>query len=67
MLTFLSNRILQSVTVLFGVTIVCFVVFQYLGDPALTIAGQDATDEQLKEVRVALALQRHMLTIHHHA
>lgn len=56
MLTFLSNRILQSVTVLFGVSIVCFVVFQYLGDPALTIAGEDATDEQLEEIRIALGL-----------
>lgn len=56
MLTFLSNRILQSFTVLVGVTIVCFVVFQYLGDPALTIVGEDATDEQLEEVRVALGL-----------
>lgn len=56
MLTFLSNRILQSVTVLLGVSIVCFVVFQYLGDPAITIAGEDATDEQLEEVRVALGL-----------
>lgn len=56
MFTFVFNRIIQSITVMFGVTIVCFIVFQYLGDPALTIAGEDATPQQLEEVRRSLGL-----------
>lgn len=56
MFNFISKRLTQSVIVLFGVTIVCFVIFQYLGDPALTIAGYDATEEQLEEIRRDLGL-----------
>jgi peptide/nickel transport system permease protein len=56
MLDYILKRVLQSIVVLFGVTIICFVVFQYLGDAAMTLQSEDATREQLAEARHSLGL-----------
>lgn len=58
MLSYISGRILQSILVLIGVTIICFIMFQYMGDPALALAGMDATKEQLEEAARMLGLDR---------
>ena len=58
MLSYISGRILQSILVLIGVTIICFIMFQYMGDPALALAGMDATKEQLEETARMLGLDR---------
>jgi len=56
MLNYILKRVLQSIVVLIGVTIICFIVFQYLGDAAMTLESEDATEEQLAEARRTLGL-----------
>jgi ABC-type dipeptide/oligopeptide/nickel transport system permease component len=56
MIDYIIKRILQSIVVLIGVTIICFVIFQYLGDAAMTLESHDATEEQLAEARRELGL-----------
>ena len=56
MLDYILKRVLQSILVLIGVTIICFFIFQYLGDAAMTLASEDATQEQLTEARRTLGL-----------
>lgn len=58
MLTYISRRFLQSFLVLIGVTIICFIMFQYMGDPVLALAGMDATNEQLEEAARILGMDR---------
>ena len=55
MFGYISRRLLQSVLVLFGVTVICFVMFQYMGDPVLALAGMDATKAQLAEEKARIA------------
>ena len=50
MANYILRRLLQSVFVLVGVTVICFVMFQYMGDPALALVGMDASKEQIAEV-----------------
>jgi ABC-type dipeptide/oligopeptide/nickel transport system permease component len=58
MANYIFRRLLQGVLVLVGVTIICFLMFQYLGDPALALVGIDATQAQLKEAAKILGLDR---------
>jgi peptide/nickel transport system permease protein len=59
MLAYLSRRLLQSVIVLFIVSFVCFVIFQYLGDPIRANFGsQDITTEKAEELKQQLGLDR---------
>jgi peptide/nickel transport system permease protein len=58
MANYILRRLLQGVLVLVGVTIICFLMFQYLGDPALALVGIDATQAQLKEAAKILGLDR---------
>lgn len=58
MLGYISRRLVQSVVVLFGVTIICFAMFQYLGDPVLAVVGIDATEAQMKAAAKILGLDR---------
>lgn len=56
MAAYVVNRLLQGVIVLLIVTFIGFVIFQYLGDPVLTLAGRYATQEQQQLVREMLGL-----------
>jgi ABC-type dipeptide/oligopeptide/nickel transport system permease component len=58
MLAYISRRFLQSFLVLIGVTVICFIMFQYMGDPVLALAGMDATQEQLEEAARLLGMDR---------
>jgi ABC-type dipeptide/oligopeptide/nickel transport system permease component len=58
MLAYISRRFLQSFLVLIGVTVICFIMFQYMGDPVLALAGMDATQEQLEEASRLLGMDR---------
>ncbi len=58
MLTYIIRRIAQSLVVLLAVSMICFVIFQYLGDPVITLAGRYATQEQQEAVRESLGLNR---------
>ncbi|TSE33097.1 ABC transporter permease [Tepidimonas charontis] len=59
MLAFVVRRLLQAALVMLSVAFVAFMLFQYVGDPVLQILGQDATPEQVAEVRAALGLDQH--------
>jgi ABC-type dipeptide/oligopeptide/nickel transport system permease component len=58
MANYILRRLMQGVLVLVGVTIICFLMFQYLGDPVLALVGIDATQAQLKEAAKILGLDR---------
>ncbi|EBV3599689.1 ABC transporter permease [Escherichia coli] len=57
--TFILRRILQTIPVLFGVTIAVFLVLQLMpGDPARIIADVEASREDVENVRVSLGLDQ---------
>ena len=58
MANYILRRLFQSIFVLVGVTIICFIMFQYMGDPALALVGMDATKEQVAEVSRMLGLDQ---------
>ncbi len=58
MLTYLTRRLLQGVVVLLAVSFVCFVIFRYLGDPVVSMAGLYATAAERDEVRHAFGLDQ---------
>lgn len=58
MLAFIVRRLAQAVLVMVTVALVAFMLFQYVGDPVVFILGQDATPEQVKELRMALGLDQ---------
>lgn len=58
MLAFILRRLLQAVLVMVTVAFIAFMLFQFVGDPVSQILGQDATAEQVAEVRAALGLDQ---------
>jgi ABC-type dipeptide/oligopeptide/nickel transport system permease component len=58
MTTYILRRVIQGFLVMLGVTFICFVIFHFTGDPAVIIAGQDATPAQVEEVRQAYGLDK---------
>lgn len=52
------RRLAQGVVVLLVVSFVCFGIFQFFGDPVLTLAGRYATQAQQEEVRMTLGLDK---------
>jgi peptide/nickel transport system permease protein len=57
MRAYVLRRLLQSVLVLLGVTIVVFVLLQVAGDPVvIMLSGSGATEQQLQELRRELGL-----------
>jgi len=52
------TRLTQGIFVLLIVSFVCFAIFQYFGDPVLTLAGRYATQEQQQQVRVKMGLDK---------
>jgi ABC-type dipeptide/oligopeptide/nickel transport system permease component len=58
MATYIVRRLLQGVVVLLAVSMVCFFLFRYTGDPVLMLAGKYATQEEREQVRRAYGLDR---------
>jgi len=58
MFAFILRRLLQAVFVMVTVAFIAFLLFQFVGDPVLFMLGQDATAEQVLELRQALGLDR---------
>ena len=56
MLTFILNRLLQSVLVILAVALIAFSLFRYVGDPVNAMTGQDTTLQQREELRERLGL-----------
>jgi hypothetical protein len=57
MLAFILRRLIQAVIVMVTVAFISFMLFQYVGDPVVFLLGQDATPEQIRELR-ALGLDK---------
>jgi len=58
MLAFIFRRLIQAVIVMIVVAFIAFMLFQYVGDPVLFMLGQDATAQQIQDLRVALGLDQ---------
>ncbi|MGY0692399.1 nickel ABC transporter permease [Virgibacillus sp. FSP13] len=61
MLIFIVRRFLQTIPVLIGVSMVVFLIMQMVpGDPAVMLAGESATKEQVEQLRNQLGLDQPM-------
>ena len=58
MLPFILRRLLQGLMVMLTVSFISFVLFQYVGDPVVSLLGQDATPEQRDALRRELGLDQ---------
>ena len=58
MIAFVLRRLIQAVIVMITVAFIAFLLFQYVGDPVVFLLGQDATPEQIRELRVGLGLDK---------
>ena len=61
MLSFILQRLFQAVIVMVSVALISFLLFQYVGDPVVFLLGQDATPQQIKELRADLGLDKSFL------
>ncbi len=58
MLSFILQRLFQAVIVMVTVAFISFLLFQYVGDPVVFLLGQDATPQQITELRADLGLDK---------
>jgi peptide/nickel transport system permease protein len=58
MLAFIVQRLIQAALVMLVVAFIAFSLFQYVGDPVLSMLGQDATPEQRDSLREDLGLDQ---------
>jgi peptide/nickel transport system permease protein len=59
MLRFIGRRCLSMIFVLFGVSLLVFMMVHLIpGDPALMVAGMEASEEQVAKIRDSLGLDR---------
>jgi peptide/nickel transport system permease protein len=58
MLSFVLQRVFQAVIVMVTVAFISFLLFQFVGDPVVFLLGQDATPQQIKELRADLGLDK---------
>jgi peptide/nickel transport system permease protein len=59
MFTFIVRRLLQMIPVLLGVVLVIFLIMQMVpGDPAVLLAGESASPEQVQKIREQLGLDQ---------
>lgn len=59
MVMFLLRRILQTIPVIIGVTIVVFLIMQMVpGDPAQIMAGEGASEQAIEDLRIEYGLDK---------
>ena len=58
MATYITRRLIQGVIVLLCVSLICFIIFRYTGDPVVTLAGVYSTLKDREEIRKAYGLDR---------
>ena len=58
MLTYISRRLAQGLVVILVASMICFLIFRYMGDPVITMAGRYATFQEQEEVRRLLGLDQ---------
>lgn len=56
MVSFIAQRIFQSVLVMLTVALIAFTMFRFVGDPVAAMVGQDTTTAQRIELRKELGL-----------
>jgi peptide/nickel transport system permease protein len=57
MLAFIVSRLLQSLAVMLAVSFLCFVLFNFVGDPVNNMVGQEASASERAEMRHELGLE----------
>ncbi|MDP2372411.1 ABC transporter permease [Reyranella sp.] len=57
MLAFIVSRLLQSLAVMLAVSFLCFVLFNFVGDPVNNMVGQEASTSDREEMRRDLGLE----------
>ena len=60
MATYIARRLIQGIVVLLVASLLCFIVFRFMGDPVITLAGRYATFQEIEEVRRSLGLDKPM-------
>ena len=58
MFAFILQRLFQAIIVMVSVALISFLLFQYVGDPVVFLLGQDATPQQIVQLRADLGLDR---------
>jgi peptide/nickel transport system permease protein len=58
MFAFILRRLFQAAIVMVAVAFIAFLLFQYVGDPVVFLLGQDATPQQIRELRADLGLDQ---------
>lgn len=58
MFAFILQRLIQAALVMTTVAFIAFMLFQFVGDPVVFLLGQDATPEQIRELRADLGLDK---------
>ena len=58
MFAFILRRLFQAVIVMVAVAFISFMLFQYVGDPLVSLLGQDATPDQIAALRADLGLDK---------
>ncbi len=56
--TYILRRLIQGAFVLLAVSFICFIIFRYVGDPVLSLAGRYATIQEREMVREAFGLDK---------
>jgi len=58
MLAFVLRRLFQAMIVMVAVAFIAFILFQYVGDPVVFMLGQNATPQELQQLRIDLGLDQ---------
>jgi len=58
MATYIVRRLIQGIVVLLSVSLICFIIFRYTGDPVVALAGQYTTAQQRDDIREAFGLDK---------
>lgn len=58
MTQYIIRRLLQSIIVVFGVSVLVFFILFQTGDPVILMASPDATEEQIEQLRHSLGFDR---------
>jgi len=61
MITYILRRLIQGGVVIVVVSILCFTIFRFMGDPVVSMAGLYATQEEIESVRKTLGLDKPMV------
>ena len=58
MATYITRRLIQGMVVLLAVSLICFFIFRYTGDPVVNLAGVYATSKDREQIRIAYGLDK---------